>query len=484
MSRMVTLAKLSRFYNLMRRLIAVFILGLLNLYAIPAVGDGIEVTLVLEQLINQKREIVFEAAEDSGFSSIVSTVKSPNHTVTWRAPREGVYHWRVSADVQPSSQHSVEVSAIASGSIIVLNGKGALPDPVEIRWTQESGVSTSLIDFSLKGETVKTFYSAKPNLTFFRLDAPFVVRIAPHRRAATKRQLKNQVLVSRLDSGLAIVRKDLAAIVPAPEPVPDAPKPEFIPLPPAPPAIDLMKDNDDGEDLASYETRSLEVLLGIYAAQDRLYAAKSGVNYTSKLRPSGAFGSLKVIPAVGLELMASASAHGAEAKWKSTDGRADVVENVSLYLAEVGAGFDTFLKNPNRRHRLTLEVRGAIAGLPHLPVNEEDLGKSGFVSTDLQMVGLGSSYRWSVKRWSVGLEAVTYMQSADRSGTNDAALEQWSGFVSFDPVKSLTMRASGFSRLTRVVRCSASAAVCDRDGSAATRSAMVGGGFSLGYVLN
>ncbi|MCX6127099.1 MAG: hypothetical protein NTV34_20440, partial [Proteobacteria bacterium] len=230
-----------------------------------------------------------------------------------------------------------------------------------------------------------------------------------------------------------------------------------------------------------------EVLVGIYGGRENLRTSKGPTLVrSSKGNLSAGFLSLRTIPLVGFQLLAQADGHGREANWKDADGRSAGSQPISTGLGTVGVGFDTFFKNPNRRHQLVLEVRGALGRFPSLPVDAspEITDQSlGLKMNEVQLAGGGLWYRWTLGPWGLGAFGSMMVQSASRKDTNDATLDEWGGFLAFDPLKYVTVQVGGRSRIFSMARCSKDQLRCVTEGTAKTSMSQSMGFLGLGYVM-
>lgn len=462
-------------------------------YANCGFAATIPVTLTWLPSPGRTPKYMIEISDDSRFgTSTAKTEVSGNHLL-WQAPKEGVYHWRVTPmdRMKPAAdaKEMVETSSIASGSFLVLDAGPEAAEPVTIRWSDDPSVIAYHLKIQEDGRDTRVLVSLVPTYNLLRSAKPLALQIIPRGKSSTNKIAKDAV--ARFDPNLQIVPK-VEAPPAAPPParellVGDQPIPQEQPhvyeaLPAAPAAVVFEEPVRD--EVLLPENRVMELLVAGFYGTEKTYSASGPL--TTRLSEGNAVGgmiSYRAIPVPGLHLQASGTMHARKASWKDQNNVEVTTQQTSTYFGEVGVGGDVFFRNPNRRHQLVLDVRGAMASSYDLPYETADLASLNLKSQDLQLWGGGLWYRWTARRWGLGGHAAALVQTVNRKRDNDASLNEWGLFASVDPVAYVTISLGAWSRHTIVRRCSSDTAVCAANGASAARTRLNAGYLGVGYVI-
>lgn len=480
-TRAGTLAKEFGFYNHnnMRRLLLAVVLILC------ANGAQAAIPVQIQWLMGPQRSMTYivEVSADPTFAKILSQAEAKTNTYIWLAEQEGVYHWRVTPQsrlIKKSAEMpAMETSSFASGSFVVLEAGANEIEPVRLKWTADPAVTAYHLRIQEDAREARVLVSLTPGFTLQRSAKPMAVQVYPHAASTTKAAPR---AMSRMDPGLVLIKP---TPVVAPPVIAEPEQKEAVPLQPLPAAPATVQFYDRPKEyLLLPENRVMELTAAVYSGPEKIFATKGAVaSRYSRENVTGGLLTYRGVPTPGLHILAEGTAHSHKATWSDQSDANISSQNVSPYLAQVGVGWDLFFRNPNRRHQLVAELRGAMGQMVYLPVEEEDFSSTHLKTTDTQMWGVGGWYRWSARRWGAGLHVTHLVQTVDRSDSSDASLEQWGGFFSMDPIPYLTVQAGSFSRLSTVKRCSKYETICQRDGASQARASLVAGYLGLGYVL-
>ncbi len=466
---------------------------LINICANIAQAAAIPVTLTWFQSEGRPKKYLIEISDDARFGTTTAKTEVEANRLNWQAPKEGVYHWRVTPVTSPNPADSkgqmVEISSVASGSFVAIDAATVSSDPVELRWSDDRAVTAYHLKIQEEGKDSGVIVSLLPNYKLARRSKAIAIQIVPHTGSNNNKVARDAV--TRFDPNLTIVPKNLdqssvavptRELIVADQPIPENEAKSFEALPPPPSEIVLK--NSSFEEVILPENRVMELLVGIYSGTDKAFSARGATETRySKGNISGGMVSFRVIPVPGLHLQASGNANGRQANWRNENNMEIVSQPTSSYFGEVGVGWDVFFRNPNRRHQLVLDIRGAMTSIYDMPVESMDLASLNLKRQDLQLWGGGAWYRWTARKWGAGGHVATMVQTTNRSNNNDSGLDEWSLFVSVDPKPFMTFSAGAMSRLTVVRRCSTDATLCSANGVAAARSSMIAGYLGLGYVV-
>ena len=455
---------------------------------------AIPVTLTWFQPQGRANKYVIEISDDSRFGTSTAKTEVSGNTLLWQAPKEGVYHWRVTpADrIKPSAdaKEMVETSSVASGSFLVIDAGPETAEPVTIRWSDDPSVTAYHLKIQEDGHDARVLVSLVPTYNLVRNAKPQAVQIIPRSKSSTNKIAKDAV--ARFDPNLQIVPKVEAPRVAPPPParelvVGDQPIPqeephvyEALPAAPAP----VVFNEQARDEVLLPENRVMELLVAGYYGTEKTYSASGPI--TTRLSQGNAVGgmlSYRAVPISGLHLQASGMMHARTATWKDQNKQDVISQQTNTYFGEVGVGWDLFFRNPNRRHQLVLDVRGALASSYDLPYQTTDIGSLTLKNQDLQLWGGGLWYRWTARRWGLGGHVASLVQTINRKRDNDSSLNEWGLFASVDPIPYLTVSMGSLARNTIVRRCSSDAAVCEANGASAARTSLAAGYLGVGYVI-
>lgn len=503
LKRLGTLSKVHGIYNTLLKsgvLMVIF-------YANAGWATPIPVTVSWLKSDSKTSGYRVEVSDDARFGRVLLTTDVNSNQLQWQAPHEGVYHWRVTPldriESAPSPRQNVESSQFASGSFVAVAAKveraqspsspaDLMPpsdDTIHLKWSEALGVTAYYIYIQRAAGPETKVVSLKNEYRIPREATSLAIRIAPH--SSKNNSHKAPGAIHRFDPGLVLVKAVPTSVAASPALLVaddvrgDEPRVEPLPPPPPPAPVSLQAVAFTENEFP--EHRVSEIVLGIYGGRDKTYATQgSALVRSSAGTVSGGRLSARVIPMVGLHLMAQVDGHGRQAQWKDANDLAAGSQPLSSFLGQAGIGFDTFLKNPNRRHQLVLELRGAMGRVPYIPTGDEPFATDATLSlktVHTQVAGGGVWYRWTANRWGVSLHAVRMVQAVGRSDTQDATIDESGGYVSMDPMRFVTIQLGAWSRFSTIIECAKTAEVCDARGPSKTRSSQIFSYLGLGYVL-
>lgn len=467
---------------------------LIIFYANLAAAAAIPVTLTWFQPQGRFNKYVVEISDDAKFGTTNAKTDVVGNTFLWQAPKEGVYHWRVAPaerlNTADTKNQTVETSSVASGSFFVLDAGAESGEPVAVRWSDDPSVTAYHLRIQEDGRDARVAISLVPTYNFVRGAKAIAVQIIPRGKSSSSKIAKDAV--ARFDPNLEIVVK-----APEPKVVPPPPARELVvgnePIPqdqphlyealPAAPAP-VVFNEQPREEMLLPENHVLELLVAGYYGTEKTYSARGPLT-TRQERGNAAGGMLsyRAVPISGLHLQANGALHGRNVTWRDQDRLNTVSQQTSSYFGEVGVGWDLFFRNPNRRHQLVLDIRGAMTSIYDMAYETNDFASENLKRLDLQLWGGGLWYRWTAKRWGLGGHLASMVQTVNRSHDNDSGLNEWSVFASFDPRAYVTISMGAMSRLTVARRCSSDAAICSVMGASAARNNIVASYLGVGYVV-
>ncbi|MCX6117803.1 MAG: hypothetical protein NT027_09690 [Proteobacteria bacterium] len=467
-----------------------------------SISAPIPVEISWREAPGKDQTYLIEISDDSKFGTSVFKSEVRGHKLKWESPKEAVYHWRVNP-MSRISKDGAEVSSFASGSFAAIEpvsapsavGENSSDSPaktVELKWSEVDGATAYYLNIQANGIFKSRLVSLKPSSSIMRTSDPQAIQVQIRAVNSNSRIAKDAI--SHFDPGFVIVKEQPVTqsqqpremiVGDQPIPAPEPPKIELVPLPSAPGPIQFDPSGKTVhyiEDDSIPELRLSEVVLGIYGGTENTFASQKQISRHSKQSVSGGFLTLRTVPLQPLHLFAEATGHGRQAKWKSELGVESSGQPISSYIGQVGLGVDLFFRNPNRRHTLVLEVRGAMLQTPMIPFESPFQGEN-LDQIQSQLIGGGAWYRWTVRRWGIGLNAAKLVQSTERSKTNDTVIDQWGGYLAVDPTKYMTLLIGGQSRVLYIARCHKVESDCQNNGTSVTRSSLVNGYLGLGYVF-
>lgn len=465
---------------------------LINSYANIAQAAAIPVTLTWFQPQARAGQYLIEISDDARFGTSVAKTEVSTNRLNWQAPKEGVYHWRVTPiarlDPAAAKDQMVETSSVASGSFVAIDSGPENSEPVALRWSDDPSITAYHLKIQEDGRDARVTVSLLPNSKVIRGPKPLVIQVVPHSGSNTHKIARGAV--ARFDPNLTIVPKipEAPLVLPSRELiVGDQPNPKeetkpYEALPPPPSEVVLK--SAPREEVLLPENRVMELLVSAYFGTEKNYSA-SGPTATryAKGNVSGGMLSYRAIPFPGLHLQARGHAHGRQSNWRDENGANVIDQQTSSYFGEVGIGWDVMFRNPNRRHQLVFDIRGAMTSIYDMPVETVDLASPNLKRQDLQLWGGGMWYRWTARQWGAGGHVASMVQTTNRSDHNDSGLNEWNLFLAVDPKPFMTISLGAMNRLTVARRCSTDATSCATNGVAAARSSLIAGYVGLGYVI-
>lgn len=438
-------------------------------------------------------QYVVEISDDSRFGTSLLKTTVKELFLTWTAPKEGVFHWRLTPESRLQAAHGAEVSSLASGSFVAVHGQAPGLQPLTLQWTPDPDALAYFVVVTDAQGVSRRSVSFKPSFLLVRPASASFVEVLVRARGSNKNRVPDAV--HHFDPGLTIggqrTQEPLQReMIVGNEPIPAPEPPAMLPLPEPPRPVDLNAATIRTiEDPTIPEERISEVMLTLEVGRDRFYASQKSISRSAATATTGAGFLMRTVPVTWLHLFAEAHGHGAQVTWvKDDDTSYQSAQPVSVYVAEAGLGVDLFFRNPNRRHSLVLECRGGMGQIPVIPFESTLQNPAKFSNGDLkqevfQVVGPGVSYRWTVRGYGIGLHASELIQATKRTEDNHARLRQWGGYVSWDPTKYVALRIGGTNRMVDLARCAETDSLCQTDGTSVAGLTWNSGYVGLGYVF-
>jgi hypothetical protein len=433
---------------------------------------------------------VVEISDDPRFGTSLLKETVAATKLIWNAPKEQVYHWRVIPEGRLKAAGAAEVSSLASGSFIAIRPYEAGAQPVKLEWTADLDAASYFVVATDSNGTSRRLVSFKPNYLLVRSATPLMVTVLTRSKSGSSRRVPEAV--HRFDPGLHIVgapevkTEAPREMIVGNEPIPAPEPPPLLPIPeaPKPVAIDL-ETKTEYDDPAVPDERLSELMLLAHYGRFSISSSKRSASRTAKAQAPGAGFSMRTVPSTFFHLFAEGFGSGFKVHWEDQNGLESRDEQpLSIVDGEAGLGIDLLFRNPNRRHILALELRGAMIQTPSLAFEPPfEANFTELVQISSVLVGPGLWYRWTAQGYGIGLHGTLLNQATGRSEFQNARMTAWGGYFSVDPTKNLALKAGGLQRRVTTAKCASNDLVCQADGVVDSEIASISGYIGLGYVF-
>lgn len=495
------------------------LLILAGLFMKPLHASALPVSIAWQVPLNQTHSYQLEVSGDPGFGTTLFNAAVTGKSLSWDAPAEGVYHWRLMRVGKTGGDQ--EASTFVSGSFIAVDPALASQRqrPAKISWAAVPGADRYklyVVDRTGKARTMIAF------ATFFILpttDSLVMVEVVPY--SGGLKTLRNYHFNPSLkwDGGVdapavaaapatpavavapppalettappaAVAVEEPKAPVSAPEPAPVAttasedavessdlaekdgvqPESENAAVPSAAPASVEVPPvaATEAETIEATEVRRRKYQLSLFAfhGQEKLRMQKLEVYFSSLERVTGGGGSLWINPVSGLVVSAAGWYHEHIGSVEQPSFFAEKLKvKQSRYLLEFMVGWNLLHWTKFDNQLLTVSFSAASAQLPFLPLEYD--ASSGNVpeisKKQLSMPGVAAGYSWQSDKLGISLDAGFMKENTDdvEMGWQRAAFDYYY-------LERLAVTVGFYNRFIQSVRCHSSSVTCLKEGKVST----------------
>ncbi len=264
---------------------------MLSLAASPAFAQVLPVSIAWDVPLENGEAYDLEIADSPTFATTLLRTVVRTSGFSWNAPNEGVYHWRLMrAGHDLSSNKTIEVSALASGSFAVLDPILERIQPAKITWQPVQGADRYKVYLQENTGKPRIMTVTATSMMVPSSKAVLVLEVVPFLREVRTTRNYQMTPSLALDSGLP----------PPPPPV----------VPPPPAVTELIS-----KTVTVYESPALpqhrRLLSALYGTtvQEDLGFQKLATNMDSSAQQFGVGANFWVNPNRGLIVSGSADYH-------------------------------------------------------------------------------------------------------------------------------------------------------------------------------